>query len=183
MFLASLEFNRQPKFIIPTINERMSNHTGIVGLALESALWCRYCYGTTESGATFADNDPNWASLTLVATQARTRPRIWIELLEFPRISDLRNARQSQKYKSIFHHTYKLIDLFGICALTKNQLVYTVIVQAFPFPCSGHLSVFLLIIYKVSCVASYPFRAALRILPTFCLQIPVISFNSSLVGL
>ena len=37
--------NRQPKFIIPTIADRLDAGKGVAGLALESALWCRYCFG------------------------------------------------------------------------------------------------------------------------------------------
>ena len=40
--------NRQPKFIIPTIADRLAAGKGVSGLALESALWCRYCFGETE---------------------------------------------------------------------------------------------------------------------------------------
>ena len=55
--------NRQPKFIIPTIADRLAAGQGISGLALESALWCRYCYGETDSGAVIEPNDPNWDRL------------------------------------------------------------------------------------------------------------------------
>ena len=43
--------NRQPKFIIPTALDRLRDGQPVDGLALESALWCRYCFGTTDSGA------------------------------------------------------------------------------------------------------------------------------------
>ena len=55
--------NRQPKFIIPTIADRLAAGKGITGLALESALWCRYCFGETDSGAVIEPNDPNWDRL------------------------------------------------------------------------------------------------------------------------
>ena len=42
--------NRQPKFIIPSIADRLAKGLPVDGLALESALWCRYCAGTTDSG-------------------------------------------------------------------------------------------------------------------------------------
>ena len=42
--------NRQPKFILPTAADRLKSGASIKGLALVSALWCRYCYGETESG-------------------------------------------------------------------------------------------------------------------------------------
>ena len=44
--------NRQPKFIVPPIADRLKAGKGIDGLALESALWCRYCHGVTDSGKT-----------------------------------------------------------------------------------------------------------------------------------
>ena len=37
--------NRQPKFIVPSIADRLQEGAGISGLGLESALWCRYCFG------------------------------------------------------------------------------------------------------------------------------------------
>jgi mannitol 2-dehydrogenase len=35
--------NRQPKFVVPTISEALAKGADIDGLALEVALWCRYC--------------------------------------------------------------------------------------------------------------------------------------------
>lgn len=39
--------NRQPKFILPTLADALEQNRPIDGLALELALWCRYC-GTTD---------------------------------------------------------------------------------------------------------------------------------------
>ena len=36
--------NRQPKFVLPTVRDRLKAGAGVKGLALVSALWCRYCY-------------------------------------------------------------------------------------------------------------------------------------------
>ena len=72
--------NRQPKFIIPSIADRLKAGLDISGLALESALWCRYCYGTTESGLVIEANDPNWERLHSVAQAARQRPAAWLEM-------------------------------------------------------------------------------------------------------
>ncbi|MBZ9938362.1 mannitol dehydrogenase family protein [Mesorhizobium sp. BR1-1-16] len=72
--------NRQPKFIIPTIADRLSGGLPITGLALESALWCRYCFGTTDSGATIAPNDPNWERLTATAALAKDDPLAWLAM-------------------------------------------------------------------------------------------------------
>jgi mannitol 2-dehydrogenase len=72
--------NRQPKFIIPTIADRLKEGRGIEGLALASALWCRYCFGTTDSGATIEPNDPNWDRLTSAAKSAKADPAAWLAM-------------------------------------------------------------------------------------------------------
>jgi mannitol 2-dehydrogenase len=74
--------NRQPKFIVPPIMDRLKAGQGIVGLALESALWCRYCFGTTESGKEIEPNDPNWAKLQQVAIAAKDNPQAWLAMHE-----------------------------------------------------------------------------------------------------
>ncbi|WP_226621385.1 mannitol dehydrogenase family protein [Alloyangia pacifica] len=70
--------NRQPKFIVPSIADGLRKGTPTEGLALESALWCRYCAGTFEDGTEIAPNDPNWEALTALAAQARETPAVWL---------------------------------------------------------------------------------------------------------
>ena len=72
--------NRQPKFIIPSIADRLAAGVGINGLALESALWCRYCYGETESGQPIEPNDPNWDRLVTMARAAKSDPMAWLRM-------------------------------------------------------------------------------------------------------
>lgn len=72
--------NRQPKFIIPSITDRLERGLPVEGLALESALWCRYCAGTSESGKGIEPNDPIWDRLTARATAARTDPGAWLSM-------------------------------------------------------------------------------------------------------
>jgi mannitol 2-dehydrogenase len=72
--------NRQPKFIIPTIADRLKAGLGIEGLALASALWCRYCFGTTDKGAAIEPNDPNWERLTATARDAKADPQAWLAM-------------------------------------------------------------------------------------------------------
>ncbi|MCB2101574.1 MAG: mannitol dehydrogenase family protein [Rhodobacterales bacterium] len=72
--------NRQPKFIIPTIADSVKAGVDVAGLALESALWCRYCHGTTQDGQTIAPNDPNWDRLVPVARAARDDPAAWLAM-------------------------------------------------------------------------------------------------------
>jgi mannitol 2-dehydrogenase len=72
--------NRQPKFIIPTIADRLKAGQDISGLALESALWCRYCHGTTDSGAIIEPNDPNWDRLQTTARAAAADATAWLAM-------------------------------------------------------------------------------------------------------
>ncbi len=74
--------NRQPKFIVPSALERSQRQQSVNGLALVSALWCRYCYGTTDSGAVIEPNDPNWDRLTAQAKKARDNPQAWLEMAD-----------------------------------------------------------------------------------------------------
>jgi mannitol 2-dehydrogenase len=59
--------NRQPKFIIPAVADRLAQGAPVAGLALESALWRRYCAGVADGGAPIEANDPNWDRLQAVA--------------------------------------------------------------------------------------------------------------------
>ncbi|MDX8498376.1 mannitol dehydrogenase family protein [Mesorhizobium sp. VK4C] len=72
--------NRQPKFIIPTIADRLKAGKGFAGLALESALWCRYCFGTTDSGAVIEPNDPSWDRMQATAKAAKDKPGAWLAM-------------------------------------------------------------------------------------------------------
>ena len=72
--------NRQPKFIVPPIADRLKAGKSIKGLALESALWCRYCFGITDSGTVIEPNDPNWERLKQVAHQAKSDPAAWLAM-------------------------------------------------------------------------------------------------------
>lgn len=70
--------NRQPKFIVPSIRDAIAKGGKFTGLALESALWCRYCYGEDEAGREIAPNDPNWTQLQPIAREAKARPEAWL---------------------------------------------------------------------------------------------------------
>ena len=72
--------NRQPKFIVPTIADRLARGESVSGLALESALWCRYCYGVSDGGNPIAPNDPAWERLQAVAEAARAQPSAWLAM-------------------------------------------------------------------------------------------------------
>ena len=71
--------NRQPKFILPTIRDAIARGLPFAGLALEVALWCRYCAGTDEAGAAIAPNDESHADLKARALAARDDPAAFID--------------------------------------------------------------------------------------------------------
>lgn len=72
--------NRQPKFILPTASDRVAKGRSVTGLALVSAFWCRYCYGTSDSGKVIEPNDPSWDRLKTQATLAKDNPARWLEM-------------------------------------------------------------------------------------------------------
>ena len=72
--------NRQPKFIIPSLRDALAAGGPVEGLALVSALWCRYCYGTTENGTEIEANDPNWDYLQAQSKAAKASPVIWLQM-------------------------------------------------------------------------------------------------------
>ncbi|MFD2741125.1 mannitol dehydrogenase family protein [Sulfitobacter aestuarii] len=68
--------NRQPKFILPTISEALAAGRPLDGLALEVALWCRYC----AESATL--DDPRADTLRDAARAARQRPAAFLAMTE-----------------------------------------------------------------------------------------------------
>ncbi len=72
--------NRQPKFIVPSLRDALAAGGSIEGLALVSALWCRYCYGETDNGTPIAPNDPNWDMLQDLSRRAKADPALWLGL-------------------------------------------------------------------------------------------------------
>lgn len=70
--------NRQPKFIVPSIRDALAAGGPVAGLALVSALWCRYCAGETDSGTQIPPNDPNWDTLQGLARAAKADPKAWL---------------------------------------------------------------------------------------------------------
>ena len=66
--------NRQPKFILPSTYDRLAGGQSVTGLALVSALWCRYCFGETETGAAIDIDDIQADRLRAAARQARSDP-------------------------------------------------------------------------------------------------------------
>jgi mannitol 2-dehydrogenase len=72
--------NRQPKFIVPSLNDNLAAGTVPNGLLLLSALWCHYCAGVTDDGQTIPPNDPDWDALQTRAKAAKTNPGVWLQM-------------------------------------------------------------------------------------------------------
>jgi mannitol 2-dehydrogenase len=86
--------NRQPKFILPSTRDRLKAGGDVTGLALESALWCRYCAATTDAGAPIALDDPNSGRLMTAARAAKDDPTAFLGLRDiFGDIADAPSFR------------------------------------------------------------------------------------------
>jgi len=72
--------NRQPKFILPTVAARLAAGQPVDGLALEVALWCRYCAGMNEKGNPIKIDDIAASRLTENALAARDNPSVWLSM-------------------------------------------------------------------------------------------------------
>jgi mannitol 2-dehydrogenase len=70
--------NRQPKFILPTLRQALEERRPFEGLALEVALWCRYCAGADEAGREIPPNDDHWVDLRRRALAAREDPSAFL---------------------------------------------------------------------------------------------------------
>jgi mannitol 2-dehydrogenase len=70
--------NRQPKFILPAVHDRLKAGLSVKGLALEVALWCRFCAGTNDAGKPIDVVDENAASLRQHALLARKDPSVFL---------------------------------------------------------------------------------------------------------
>ena len=112
--------NRQSKFIIPTIADRLKAKKGVAGLALESALWCRYCFGTTDSGAAIEPNDPNWARMQATAAAAKDDPAAWLAMDDI-----YGEVGRSEVFASAFAHALAALWAHGARTTLTRYLAGT----------------------------------------------------------
>ncbi len=99
--------NRQPKFILPSIKDRLNEGLGIKGLSLEIALWCRYCFGESESGKAIHIDDIHSDRLKKKAREAREQPTKFLEMDDI--FGELANAPEFREdfsfaLKSLWSH-------------------------------------------------------------------------------
>ena len=72
--------NRQPKFILPSTSDRLAKGQDVQGLALVSALWCRYLEGKSDSGRAIEFNDASAERLQKAALASRDNPLAFLDL-------------------------------------------------------------------------------------------------------
>ncbi|WP_439872327.1 mannitol dehydrogenase family protein [Rhizobium leguminosarum] len=70
--------NRQPKFILPSTLDNLRQGRDVVGLALVSALWCRYFAGKSDSGKEIVFNDASAERLQAAALKAKDDPSAFL---------------------------------------------------------------------------------------------------------
>jgi mannitol 2-dehydrogenase len=109
--------NRQPKFILPSARDRLGQGGSVTGLALVSALWCRYCFGETDSGAPIVPNDNEWTRLQAHARGAKDDPGAWLEMADI--FGDL---AQNATYIAAFSAGLKSLWTAGAKATLEKYL-------------------------------------------------------------
>lgn len=109
--------NRQPKFIIPTIRDRLVDKLDVTGLALVSALWCRYCQGKREDGSQIVSTDSTWSDLQSVAIASNANPAAWLQQTDI--YGDL---GENEDFVVAFAHALDLIRTKGV-RFTLNDYV------------------------------------------------------------
>jgi mannitol 2-dehydrogenase len=96
--------NRQPKFILPSTADRLEKGDDIVGLSLVSALWCRYFYGTSDSGKQIVFNDTSAERLQAAAIKAKDDPMAFLALDDI-----FGEVAKSELFQKRFAHALKTL--------------------------------------------------------------------------
>lgn len=96
--------NRQPKFILPSTADRLAKGDDIVGLSLVSALWCRYFYGTSDSGKEIVFNDASAERLRAAAIKAKDDPMAFLALSDI-----FGEVANSDLFRKRFAHALKTL--------------------------------------------------------------------------
>jgi len=93
--------NRQPKFILPTITDALAKGTDFDGLALELALWCRYC---AQPGQVLEDERAQKLAASARASENENDP------ISFLRIGDVfGDLASNDQFAAAFAHQIGLL--------------------------------------------------------------------------
>lgn len=96
--------NRQPKFILPSTLDNLSQGRDVVGLALVSALWCRYFAGKTDSGKDIVFNDASAERLHAAALKAKDEPSAFLAFDDI-----FGEVAKSELFRERFAHALKTL--------------------------------------------------------------------------
>ncbi len=109
--------NRQPKFIVPVIADNLKAGRSISGLALESALWCRYCAGTSDTGKVVEPNDPIWPRLNALALKAKADPLQWLTMDDI-----YGDVAKDDRFRTAFADWLNQLWRDGVAATMKSYI-------------------------------------------------------------
>ncbi|MGR9170719.1 mannitol dehydrogenase family protein [Rhizobium sp. KDH_Rht_773_N] len=96
--------NRQPKFILPSTLDNLSQGKDVVGLALVSALWCRYFFGKSDSGKDIVFNDASADRLHAAAVKAKDDPAAFLVFDDI-----FGEVAKSELFRKRFAHALKTL--------------------------------------------------------------------------
>ena len=96
--------NRQPKFILPSTLDNLSQGRDVVGLALVSALWCRYFFGKSDSGKEIVFNDASADRLHEAAVKAKDDPAAFLVFDDI-----FGDVAKSELFRKRFAHALKTL--------------------------------------------------------------------------
>ena len=74
--------NRQPKFVLPSVADALRQGRDVRLLALEVALWCRFCAATAQPDATLALEDARAPAMQAAALATRDDPGAFLALTD-----------------------------------------------------------------------------------------------------
>ncbi len=112
--------DRQPKFIIPAIRVAIQDESQVHpldGLALVSAMWCRYCQGTDENGNNVPRVDQNWEMLTAAADEAKTNPSAWLAMKAI-----YGNVGENERFSKAFTDALMKVNNHGVESAMKAYI-------------------------------------------------------------
>ncbi|NKL80905.1 mannitol dehydrogenase family protein [Rhizobium leguminosarum] len=96
--------NRQPKFILPSTLDNLRQGRDVVGLALVSALWCRYFAGKTDSGKDIVFNDASAERLHAASLKAKDDPSAFLVFDDI-----FGEVAKSELFRKRFAHALKTL--------------------------------------------------------------------------
>ncbi|UWU27534.1 mannitol dehydrogenase family protein [Rhizobium sp. WSM1274] len=96
--------NRQPKFILPSTLDNLRQGGDVIGLALVSALWCRYFAGKTDSGKDIVFNDASAERLHAAALKAKDDPSAFLVFDDI-----FGEVAKSELFRKRFAHALKTL--------------------------------------------------------------------------